>query len=53
LIEAKPFGQRIDRLDQWQLREIRFGDDAVGMHHLQHVVVEPDRARRVATRTDW
>ena len=37
LIEAEPFGQRIDRLDQRQLRQTGLGDDAVGMHHLPHV----------------
>ena len=46
LVEAEPFGQRIDRLDQRQLGEIGFVDHAVGMHHLQHAVVEHDGARR-------
>ena len=52
LVEAQPFGQRINRLDQRQLREIRLRDDAVGMHHLPHMVVECDRARYVAPLAD-
>src|SRR5262249_16286308 len=52
LVEAQPLGQRIDRFDQRQLREIRLRDDAVGMHHLPHTVVECDRARYVAPFSD-
>ena len=48
----KPFGQRIDRLDQRQLGEPGLIDDAVGMHHLQHAVVERRRAGHVAARAD-
>ena len=52
LVEAEPFGQRIDRLDQRQRGEARFVDHAVGMHHLQHAVVErrPCRRRSAARR---
>ena len=52
LIEAEPLGQRIYRLDQRQLRQIGLRDNTVGVHHLQHVVVEPDRARHVSTLPD-
>ena len=52
LIEAEPLGQRVYRLDQRQLRQIGLRDDTVGVHHLQHVVVEPDRARHVSTLPD-
>ena len=51
-LRRQPFGQRIDRLDQRQLREARFVDHAVGMHHLQHAVVELDRAGDVAPLAD-
>jgi hypothetical protein len=34
LIEAQPFGQWIDRLDERQLRQSGFVDHPVGMHHL-------------------
>ena len=52
LIEAHPLGQRVDRLDQRQLREIGLRDHAIGMHHLQHVVVErrPCPTRSAARR---
>ena len=40
LIEREAFGQRIDRLDQRQSGEACLVDHAVGMHHLQHAVVE-------------
>ena len=52
LIEAEAFGQRIDRLDQRQLGEVRLVHHAVGMHHLQHAVVERDRAGHVAPLAD-
>ena len=52
LVEAQPLGQRIDRFDQRQLRQIRLGDDAVGMHHLPHMIVECDGARDVAPLPD-
>ena len=52
LVEAQALGQRIDRLDQRQLGEVGLRDHAVGMHHLQHAVVERDRARDVAPLAD-
>ena len=51
-IAIKSFGQRIDRLDHRQGREALFVDHAIGMHHLQHAVVERGRARHVARLAD-
>ena len=51
-LATKPFGQRIDRLDQRQRGEPRLVDDAVGMHHLQHAVVERGGAGDVAALAD-
>ena len=48
IAERKAFGQRIDRLDQRQIGEALFVDHAVGMHHLQHTVVEFGGAGDVA-----
>ena len=48
LIVAEPFGERIDRLDQRQLGKIGLRNDAVGMHHLQHAVIQLGLARDVA-----
>ena len=52
LPSGKPFGERIDRLDQRQLGEAGLVDDAVGMHHLQHAVVERGGAGDVAHLAD-
>ena len=52
LVRAQPFGQRIDRLDQRQLGKACRIDHAVGMHHLQHAVVERRSARDVAQLAD-
>ena len=52
LVERQAFGQRIDRLDQRQLGEAGLVDHAVGMHHLQHAVVERGRAGDVAALAD-
>ena len=48
LAGEQAFGERIDRLDQRQLGEPGFVDHPVGMHHLQHAVVERGGARDVA-----
>ena len=48
LPSAKPFGERIDRLDQRQIGKALLVDHAVGMHHLQHAVVEFGGAGDVA-----
>ena len=48
LIVAEPFGERIDRLDQRQLGQVGLRNDAVGMHHLQHAVIQLGLARHVA-----
>ena len=47
-IERQAFGQRIDRLDHRQLVEFGFAHDPVGMHHLQHPIIERGGARDVA-----
>ena len=52
LPSAKPFGERIDRLDQRQIGKALFVDHAVGMHHLQHAVVEFGGAGDVARLAD-
>ena len=44
-VDRQPFGQRIDRLDQRQLFQLRLAHHAIGMHHLQHAVVERGDAR--------
>src|SRR5262249_28568102 len=49
----EPLGQRIDRFDQWQAGEPGFINDAVGMHHLQHAVIERRNAGDVAERALW
>ena len=51
-VERQAFGERIDRLDHRQLVELGFAHHAVGMHHLQHAVVERGRARHVAQFAD-
>ena len=51
-LRRQPFGQRIDRLDQRQLVELGLAHHAVGMHHLQHAVVERGGARDVAQLAD-
>ena len=53
LIEAEPLGQR-DRPARPAAASPKLGfvDDAVGMHHLQHVVVERGRARHVSPLAD-
>ena len=45
---GKAFGERIDRLDQRQVRKALLVYHAVGVHHLQHVVVQLNRAGDVA-----
>ncbi len=45
---GQPLGQRIDRLDQRQRGEALLVHHAVGMHHLQHAVVEFGGAGDVA-----
>ena len=52
LRHGQAFGQRIGRLDQRQLAEIFWMNDAVRMHHLQHAVVERDGAGHVAHLAD-
>ena len=52
LAEVQPLGQRIDRLDQRQLGEPRLVNHAIGMHHLQHAVVERGGAGDVASLAD-
>ena len=47
-VERQPFGERIDRLDHRQLVELGLAHHAVGMHHLQHAVIERGHARHVA-----
>ena len=51
IAERQSFGERIDRLDQWQLGEAFLVHDPVGMHHLQHAVVEFGAAGDVAQLT--
>ncbi len=46
------FGERIDRLDARQVGKAFLVDHAVGMHHLQHAVVEAGGARDVAQLSD-
>ena len=48
IAERQPFGERIDRLDQRQIGEALLVDHPVGMHHLQHAVVEFGGAGDVA-----
>ena len=48
IAERETFGERIDRLDQRQLGEALLVHHAVGMHHLQHAVVEFGGAGDVA-----
>jgi hypothetical protein len=43
-VERESVGQRIDRLDHRQLFELGLAHHAVGMHHLQHAVVERGQA---------
>ncbi len=50
---GQPFGERIDRLDQRQIGEAFFVHDAVGMHHLQHVVVDLGGAGDVTHLALW
>ena len=40
IAEREALGQRIDRLDQRQIREALLVHHPVGMHHLQHTVVD-------------
>ena len=44
LRQAQAFGERIGRLHQRQLGEAGLVHDAIRVHHLQHAVVEGDRA---------
>ena len=48
IAEREAFGQRIDRLDQRQVGKALLVDHAVGMHHLQRIVVEFGGAGDVA-----
>ncbi len=48
IAERKSFGERIDRLDQRQRGKARLVHHAVGVHHLQHAVVEFGGAGDVA-----
>ena len=48
IAERQSFGQRVDRLDQRQACKARFVHNPVGMHHLQHAVVEFGGAGDVA-----
>ena len=52
IAERQPFGERIDRLDQRQFGKALLVHHAVGMHHLQHAVVELGRAGDVARLAD-
>ena len=52
LVGMKPFGERIDRIDERQPRQIGGIDHAVGMHHLQVAVIEGGGARHVALLAD-
>jgi hypothetical protein len=40
IAQRQPFGEGIDRLDQWERGKAGFIDDAVGVNHLQHAIVE-------------
>ena len=40
IAQREPFGEGIDRLDQWKRGKAGFVDDTVGVNHLQHAVVE-------------
>ena len=51
-IEREAFGEWIDRLDHRQLVEFGLAHHAVGMHHLQHTVVECGDAGDVAQFAD-
>ena len=44
LIQTQSLGQGIDRFNQGQLVEFALGNHAVGMHYLQHAVIEGGRA---------
>ena len=48
IAEREALGQRIDRLDQRQIRKALLVHHPVGMHHLQHTVVEFGGAGDVA-----
>ena len=52
LAVGETFGERIDRLDARQVGKAFLVDHAVGMHHLQHAVVEAGGARDVAQLAD-
>ena len=52
LVRRQPFGQGIDRLDQRKAGKLRFRHDAVRVDHLQHAVIERDRAGHIAPRAD-
>ena len=52
IAEREAFGERIDRLDQRQRGKALLIDHAVGMHHLQHAVVEFGGAGDVARLAD-
>ena len=48
IAERQPLGERVSRLDQRQIGKTLFVDHAIGMHHLQHAVVEFGGAGDVA-----
>ncbi len=52
IAEGQPFCQRVDRLDQRQRGKPGFVDHPVGMHHLQHAVIEFGGAGDVAQFAD-
>jgi len=51
-VRGEPLGQRIDWLDERHRSEPRLVDHAVGMHHLQHAVIECRGARHIAAAAD-
>ncbi len=44
----EPLGERVDRLNRRQARKAGFIDHEIGMHHLQHAVIERHGARHDA-----